>query len=168
MLVDPADVLRRLGAPDRLVRHGSLVAEAAEEILAFVMPIAPVDAAVVRSGAWLHDAGKARHRSELDGPGNAHEEDGEAMLLALGVDARIARTCWSHARWRSAVDVTIEDLLVALADTLWKGKRSADLEERVIDTLAVLAKRDRWDLFTTLDDGFERVAAGGFGRLDRS
>jgi hypothetical protein len=50
--VDPADVVRRLGTrTERVLRHGVLVAEAAEEVVAFVMPpITPVNATWSASG----------------------------------------------------------------------------------------------------------------------
>jgi hypothetical protein len=64
--------------------------------------------------------------------------------------------------------MTLEELLVALADKLWKGKRDQTLEQLVVDGVAARAAKDRWDLFTPLDDAFERIAAGGQERLDRS
>jgi hypothetical protein len=161
-------VLRAIGAPARLMRHAELVAEAAEEILLAVAELTTVDTRLVRLGARLHDAGKALHPGELDRRGVAHEEDGEGLLLRHGVDPRAARMCWTHARWSTAPDVTLEELLVALADSLWKGKRDAALEQRIIDTLAARAQRGRWDVFTPLDDAFERIAAGGQERLERS
>jgi HD domain-containing protein len=165
---DAKTVLRQIGAPERLIRHGELVAEAAEEILAAVTPIVAVDARLVRLGARLHDAGKALHPSELDRPGCAHEEDGEALLLRHAVDPRVARMCRTHARWKTTPDATLEDLLVALADSLWKGRRDGELEGLVIDTVAARAGRGRWDVFTPLDDAFEQVAGLGEERLQRS
>jgi hypothetical protein len=165
---DARALLEEIGAPARLVRHGELVAEAAEAILAAVREIVVVDSRRVLLGAWLHDAGKALHLNELERAGNNHEEAGEAMLLTLGVDASIARICRSHAQWQAMKDVGIEDLLVALADSLWKGRRDQDLESRVIDELSHLTGRDWWSIFTPLDDAFERVASEGENRLTRS
>ena len=161
-------VLREIGAPERLIRHGDLVAEAAEEILEVVTSLVAVDAQLVRLGARLHDAGKALHPHELDRSGRVHEDDGGALLLRHGVDPRVARMCRTHARWRETPDVTLEDLLVALADSLWKGRRDDELEQRVVDVVAARARVGRWDVFTRLDDAFERIAAGGQDRLDRS
>lgn len=161
-------VLREIGAPERLIRHGDLVAEAAEEILEVVMSLVAVDAQLVRLGARLHDAGKALHPHELERPGRAHEEDGGALLLRHGVDPRVARMCHTHARWRETPDATLEDLLVALADSLWKGRRDDELEQRVVDVIATHAGKGRWDIFTPLDNAFERIAAGSQNRLERS
>lgn len=64
--------------------------------------------------------------------------------------------------------LALEDLLVALADKLWKGKRVAELEQRVITALARSSGRDAWSLFVVLEDCFETIAAGGAARLARS
>jgi hypothetical protein len=161
-------LLVALGAPSRLIRHGELVEEAAEALCrGFSALQVPVDAAFVHLGAVLHDAGKIRHPSELTGPGSAHEAAGQRMLLEHGVDADLARTCVSHARWAD-LPVSLDELVVALADKLWKGVRVADLEERVIDAAAHALGKTRWDVFVGLDDLFERVAAGGGQRLERS
>jgi hypothetical protein len=76
--------------------------------------------------------------------------------------------CRTHARWHATPDVTLEELLVALADTLWKGKRDDVLEGVVIETIATRAGKARWEIFTPLDDAFEQVAALGSERLGRS
>lgn len=160
--------LRALGAPARLVTHARLVLEAGDAILAAVASVGvTVDRDLVRAGVVLHDAGKAIHVAELDGAGDLHEADGERALLARGVEPRLARVCRSHAKWKD-MECSPEELLVALADKLWKGARVAELEGRVVDALATRSGRDRWEMFVTLDDAFERVAAGADERLARS
>jgi hypothetical protein len=66
------------------------------------------------------------------------------------------------------MSVSLEELLVALSDKLWKGVRNAQLEERVINEIAKALDRDRWDLFVQLDSLFEEIAADGSARLERS
>jgi len=66
------------------------------------------------------------------------------------------------------MQVTLEELLVALADKLWKGVRNPKLEERVIDLVAAALGRSRWDIFVELDTCFEAIAADGSSRLERS
>lgn len=61
-----------------------------------------------------------------------------------------------------------EDLLVALADKLWKGKRVAELERRIVEALAAKSELDFWETFVRADDLFERIAARGDERLSRS
>lgn len=161
-------LLVELGAPQRLLRHGELVGEAAELLLVRLRRLGvPVNEDLVRLGVVLHDAGKIVHPGEFDRSGVEHEPAGEALLLARGVSPELARTCLSHARWDS-MPVSLDELLVALADKLWKGARRPDLEQRVIDGVAHALGKQRWDLFVELDTLFEEIAAGGSRRLERS
>jgi hypothetical protein len=79
----------------------------------------------------------------------------------------VARFAVTHARWHDD-DLGLEDLLVALADVLRKGKRVADLEHRVVKRLAAASGLTFWEVFAGADDLFERVASGAHGRLERS
>lgn len=170
-IVDRADavqLLTALGAPARLLRHAELVGEACDALLALLAEHGvALDAGFVRAGVVLHDAGKCAHPAELAAPGSLHEDEGERMLLARGVDPSLARVCRSHARW-ATMECSLEELVVALSDKLWKGVRVAALEEAVIDAAASRAGRDRWALFVALSEGFDRVAAEGDARLARS
>jgi len=174
MPINPASVeeatqlLARLGAPPRLLRHVALVGEAGERLLELAGGLhLPIDATTVRVGIVLHDAGKILASAELDAPGGEHEPLGEGLLLEHGVSPGLARICVSHARW-AEMPVSLEELLVALSDKLWKGVRNAQLEERFINETAQAMDRDRWDLFVQLDSLFEEVAADGPARLERS
>ena len=165
---DAYALLTRLGAPPRLLTHLRLVGEAAAAVIEKLQEVGvPFDADFVRLGVALHDAGKILHPGELDGPGSEHEPDGEKLLIAHGVDPRIARCCLSHARWAD-MDVSLEELLVALADKLWKGVRHEELERRVIEAAARGVGKDFWDVFVEIDTCFEEIAAGGPERLERS
>jgi hypothetical protein len=145
-----------------------LVGEAAELILAALSELGlEIQADLVRVGVALHDSGKILHPDELDRAGGEHEPSGEALLLQHGVSPEVARICLSHARWE-AMTVSLEELLVALADKLWKGVRKPELEERVISEIAVRLAKDRWSLFIELDSVFESIAAEGTDRLERS
>ena len=161
------ELLRDIGAPARLITHGALVCEAADELLTALARLnVPVDEAWVRAGAWLHDAGKTIHPKELSEPGHEHEHAGEKLLLGRGVEPRIARCCVSHASW--SAECALEELLVALADKLWKGVRKESLEALVCDAIASKTGRERWAVFADLDACFEAIAEGGDARLDRS
>jgi len=167
-LDDARAVLEELGAPQRLITHGHLVAEAANALLAACRALdIEVDRALVQAGAMLHDAGKSLHRAELEGPGALHEEEGQRLLLARGVDDRVARCCVSHARW-ATLECSFEELLVALSDKLWKGVRVPALEMKVIDAAAARLNADRWSIFVGLDSAFEMIANEGPARLARS
>lgn len=161
-------LLRRLGAPARLLTHLRLVGEAGDALVGYLQRMGvPFDAQFVRLGVAIHDAGKVLHPGELDGPGSLHEVDGGPLLIEHGLDPTVARCCLSHARWRE-MDCSLEELLVALADKLWKGVRGEELERRVIELVARRMGKDFWGLFVELDTCFEEIAAGGAERLERS
>lgn len=156
------------GAHPWLVRHHELVVEAAGELIDGLASLAVrLDREHVLIGAALHDAGKILHPREMAQPGHDHEESGEAMLLAAGLDAHIARACVTHAAW-SHPSATIEDRLIALADKLWKGKRDDELERAVIEELAASSGRPAWAIFETFDALCEQIAEAGPARLARS
>ena len=64
--------------------------------------------------------------------------------------------------------IEIEDLLVALADKLWKGKRDDELERLVAEAIARDTEREAWDVVSALDSICEEIAAEGPARLARS
>jgi hypothetical protein len=160
--------LQTLGASTHLITHVKLVGEAAELLLAELDRLAIcVDTDFIRLGVAFHDAGKILHLTELSAKGNRHEADGERLLIEHGVDPVLARCCRSDGQWPQ-IECSIEELLVALADTLWKGKRNSQLEELVTQRLATHFDRDYWDLFIHLGDCYDRIAADGHLRLLRS
>jgi hypothetical protein len=160
--------LEDLGASPHLIVHVKLVGEAAELIIAELDRLAiDIDKDFIRLGVVFHDAGKILHPAELSTKGNRHEADGESLLIQHNVDPTLARCCRSHAKWQQ-MDCSLEELWVALADTLWKGKRNSQLEELAISRLAKQAHRDYWELFIQMDNCFERIAADGHFRLLRS
>ncbi|MDP1978432.1 HD domain-containing protein [Undibacterium sp.] len=161
-------LLSSLGASERLLTHVKLVGEAADLLITnFEDMDVQFDANLIRLGTAIHDAGKILHPHELDGPGSMHEPAGEKMLLAKGVQTAAARCCVTHAQWHHG-DLSLEELAVAAADKLWKGKREAELELKLIQAIALQKQVDHWDVFTRLDDVFETIAADGSERLQRS
>ena len=66
------------------------------------------------------------------------------------------------------MECSLEELLVALADALWKGVRRAELEERVVAEVAQRLGKSAWDVFVELDSRFEEIADGGRERLGSS
>ncbi len=168
---DAIALLVELGAPPRLVRHHELVLEAADlllERLARLRQHARFDREHVLLGVALHDAGKIRHPNEMHIPGHDHERAGRQLLLDRGVPPDIARFCVTHASWEDHEERTLEDLLVALADKLWKGKREESLEARILAVLASNSGREHWELFSELDAICEEIASDGPARLERS
>lgn len=167
--VDDAYIfLEKLGASSTLVIHVKLVAEAAELLITKLRSLdIGFDISFVRLGVAFHDAGKILHPEELQVKGIKHEAAGEQLLITNGIDAALARCCRSHGQWRT-MECTLEELLVALADTLWKGKRSQDLENLVVKRLSKQHSRDYWELFMEMDACFEKIAEDGYSRLIRS
>jgi len=167
---DAYELLRSLGAPERLIRHAQLVGEAADQLMSALQALGVAfDARTVELGAVLHDAGKIQQAQEFSESGSLHQEAGQALLLVHGVRPEVARCCASHGHgaW-SQPGVSFEELVVALADKLWKGRREAALELMVIDEVAARLGVSRWDLFERLDTVFEEIAAGGPERLLQS
>jgi hypothetical protein len=161
-------LLKNLGAPNRLIHHAQLVAQAADHLLlVFQALVVTIDVRTVELGAILHDTGKICHPEELSEPGSLHEQAGEALLLEHGVQPAVARCCVSHGAWHLP-DVSFEERMVALADKLWKGKRDSALELSIIDEAAARLKVSRWALFERLDSAFEEIAVGGFERVEQS
>ncbi len=160
-------LLADTGAPPRLRAHGALVHGVAVELLAWLAehhPGLPVDTDAVRFGAAVHDIGKTEHPEELSGPGHRHEAAGERLLLARGVPARLARFCATHGDW-SAEGRGLEDLLVSLADKVWKGARAEELELLVTRRVAEAAGQPAWEVFAALDDALQALADGADARL---
>lgn len=110
------------------------------------------DTQLVLLGAALHDIGKVRHPEEMSAPGSRHHEAGFALLQELGMDAAQARFARTHGAWRREEALTLEDLIVALADVIWAGGRERELEDMVAEALNAIDGRELWQTFLDLDD----------------
>jgi hypothetical protein len=161
-------LLDELGAPNHLKLHVSLVGEAADLLIEKCNGLGvSFDSNFVQIGVAIHDIGKIIHTEEMTGPGSEHEPEGEKILLSKNIDPKIARCCLSHARWK-VMSCSLEELLIALSDKLWKGKRVEELELKVIDKISESMGKDRWAVFEELDSHFEYIASSGHDRLQRS
>jgi hypothetical protein len=162
------ELLWRVDAPPRLVAHLRLVHDVACRIVAWVereYPGLEFDREAVLFGAATHDIGKAVHPQELSEPGHAHELAGYELLYDNGVDAELARFACTHGMW-SEPGLHIEDLLVCLADKVWKGARVVQLEDLVVDRLAAVPQApERWRVFADLDAMLGDLAADADLRL---
>lgn len=165
----PADVeaiLVEERAPPRLFAHLTLVHDVCRRLLAKATkawPKLPIDIDAVAFGAATHDIGKARFPAELSGPGSLHEAEGERLLLARGVPASRARFARTHGADRASLDLA--ELFVVLADTAWKGKRDKALDDAVVAAIAAATTKPTWQVFMTLDQLLERIAADADDRL---
>ncbi|HEU5474568.1 MAG TPA: HD domain-containing protein [Actinophytocola sp.] len=160
-------LLEQLAAPPRLVAHLRAVHDVACQLTDWVQqhyPDVTFDRDAVLFGAATHDIGKVVHPNELSGPGSAHEQAGYELLLDRGVEENLARFARTHASWTTA-GVGVEDLLVSLADKVWKAKRVADLEQLVTERLTAASGQQPWEAFLALDDVVDRIAADADLRL---
>jgi hypothetical protein len=179
-LIDPGDppfralpheaerLLVTLAAPPRLAAHLRAVHDVAWDLTAWLrrhFPAVDFDRPAVLFGAATHDIGKIRHPHELSQPGTDHEAAGHDLLLEHGISEHLARFARTHGRWAQP-DRRIEDLLVSLADKVWKAKRVPDLEQFVVDRLSAATGEESWRVFMKLDDELDRLAAGADHRLD--
>ncbi|MGW5700169.1 MULTISPECIES: HD domain-containing protein [Amycolatopsis] len=159
-------LLEELAAPPRLAAHLRAVHDvtcALADWLEKQHPEVVFDREATLFGAAVHDIGKTIHREELSGPGSAHEQAGYELLVSRGIAENRARFARTHAAWRA--DVGVEDLLVSVADKVWKAKRVTDLEQALVDRLAVATGQLPWEIFLGLDDVLDRIAADADGRL---
>ncbi|SFR25329.1 HD domain-containing protein [Lentzea waywayandensis] len=160
-------LLSDLQASPRLVAHLRAVHDVACQLISWVErrhPAVAVDRDAVLFGAATHDIGKVLRPNELSGPGSAHEPAGYELLRARGVEERLARFARTHGSW-TAEGIGLEDLLVSLADKVWKAKRVPDLEQLVTGRLAEVENLEAWEVFMALDDELDRIASGADARL---
>ena len=165
---DARQVLKRLNAPPRLVAHLALVHDVAADLLKSLSdssPNFPIDKEAVLFGAATHDIGKVLHPAELTGPGSNHEQDGPGILEGMGIAADRSRFARTHGTWKQEAILTLEDMIVALADTCWKGKRDEELECRLATDIADLQAIEKWEAFLALDEMITRIAAHAEERL---
>jgi len=159
-----AELLRDVEAPPRLVAHLRAVHDVAAELVGWAVRRGlDVDANAVLFGAATHDIGKALHRGELSGPGSEHEAAGRDLLLELGVAPELAKYAAKHSMLSAGS--TLDELLVSLADTVWKGKRRTELEDLVVARLAEASGREVWDEFLELDTVLTAIGDGADERL---
>jgi HD domain len=162
-----AELLSELRSPPRLAAHLRAVHDVAHQLVDSVgqsYPAVSFDREAVLFGAATHDVGKTVHLSELSGPGAAHEEAGQTLLLGHGVSPELARFAATHASWAES-RVGLEDLLVSLADKIWKNKRVPDLEDLVVARLAEATGQAVWEEFIALDGVLARIGDEADERL---
>ena len=166
----PGQVARLLGdldAPPRLAAHLRAVHDVAHQLVDWMArehPSVQLDRDAVLFGAATHDIGKTAHPAELSGPGSAHEAAGRELLLARGIVPELARFASTHATW-TRPDTGLEDLLVSVADKIWKGKRVQELEDLFVARLAKATGRTAWEEFLPFDDLLTAIGQDADGRL---
>jgi putative nucleotidyltransferase with HDIG domain len=162
------EICRDVDAPPRLVAHLILVHDVAVKLAAQISnawPEVTFNKREVSFGAATHDIGKVIHPEELSVAGDKHERMGVELLEDHGVPEQFARFAYTHANWRDARVTGVEDLIVALADNLWKGKRLGELEDRFVSFVAIKSGKEKWEIFSAFDQLCQRVASEADSRL---
>jgi hypothetical protein len=165
--IEAAELLHRVDAPPRLVAHLRAVHDVAGQLLEWIAARnldLGINPQAVLFGAATHDIGKTLHPAELSAPGAQHEEAGRELLLTQGVDSVMARFAATHAAWTTE-EAGMEDLLVSLADKIWKNKRVPELEDLVVARLAGASGRSVWEEFLDLDSVLARIGDQADERL---
>lgn len=165
--VEAERIIREQNAPPRLVAHLTLVHDVAVRLVDALLkkwPNLQINREHVLLGAALHDIGKVIHPNELTGPGKQHEAAGEKLLLRLGVKTEVARFARSHGEL--AAGLPLEDLLVKIADMIWKGKRIDDIEQALVAKMAAECGLEPYQSFSFVDKVLSRLAHGSDKRMD--
>ena len=161
-------LLDSVSPPPRLVAHLVLVHDVASRLtdrVAQSFPAVAFDREAVLFGAATHDIGKAVETAELAQPGKEHEQRGVMMLQEMGIPEKRARFAITHGNWDNAPDIHFEDLLVALADNCWKGKRVDSLETKTVEFLSSASGLAAWTCYAELDEILGSLAEGADARL---
>src|SRR5262249_40201918 len=90
---------------------------------------------------------------------------GRDLLISHNIPRELARFAITHANWLDNKSILLEDLIVALADNCWKGKRNQALEERLGSAIATMTGNETWEVFLNLDNLIESIAINADQRL---
>lgn len=160
-------LLEQLDAPERLIRHLTIVNSTAiflVEQFGMEWPNLILNKKEIVFGASTHDIGKAVITDELYEKGKKHEAEGFKILQGLGYSDRESRFTVTHGNWEDS-SLLIEDLIVCLSDKIWKGKRVNELEEKIATTIAELTQTDFWEVSVKLESMLEKTAVGSDDRI---
>ena len=161
------EILEKLNSPKILNRHLQIVYSTAYDLLRSIKnkwPSIIINEELVLFGAGTHDIGKVEIKTELFQSGKKHEEVGKYLLQDLGFTEDESRFAFTHGNWQQE-GLVLEDLLVSLADKIWKGKRIDELEEKVINTMSDRLKISFWEIYEPFNDILEHLSTGADKRL---
>ncbi|MDB9837202.1 HD domain-containing protein [Flavobacteriaceae bacterium] len=161
------DLLEELDAPQRLIKHLTIVNSTAlcmVDHLKTEWPNLMLNKKEILFGASTHDIGKIIITDELYKKGKKHESEGFKLLKEVGYNDQESRFTITHGNWENS-DLKIEDFIVCLSDKIWKGKRTNELEEWITNKIAELTKTDFWDVSMKLDLILEKIVIGSDDRI---
>lgn len=161
-------VLQNLQCPNLLERHLTLVFNVSRDLvkkLTLAFSDLNINEYEVFFGAGTHDIGKIIERNELYEKGKKHEETGYKILVDYGIEENLSRFTKTHGDWLSE-NLKIEDLIVSLADKIWKGQRIDDLEEKLVHKISIAQNIDYWIVYSALDVIISEIVIGADVRLN--
>ena len=169
--MNAAEILERQRSADfpaRLVEHHRIVSEVAGSLAETLSSIGlEIDAERAELMASIHDVGKSVATDELSGAGSTHEEIGVGVAEDFGLPPSVSKICRSHSS-KTTNGMDIEEIVVRLADKLWKGKRDSEFEQQAVSFFAEHLGKDDWEVFMEVDKLFEAVAESGHQRLENT
>ena len=101
----------------------------------------------------------------MTGSGSLHEFDGLVLLQQYGLTFEIARFALTNRNWQQESSIELQDFLVALGDTVWKGSINPILESIVAIRISEKLLITEWEVFLVLGDIVSTVANRGEARL---
>ena len=159
-------VFQNFTVPPRLYAHSLLVHDVANKLLEEINKTwenLNINKNLVLFGAATHDIGKTICTNELSEAGDKHEQAGLQLLLSLGISEEKSKFTASHSSWSESS--ALEELLVSLADKIWKGNRVHDLEDLLIERISTETKTECWAVFSLLDSIIDDIAKDADKRL---
>ena len=160
-------LLEHYEAPQRLIRHLTIVHATAfylSEQLNNTWQQLPFNIAEILFGAATHDIGKVIVTDEIYQEGKLHEVKGFALLKQHGFSDSEARFTITHGNWKAETNM-LEDLIVCLADKVWKGKRIPELEEEIVKRISTTIYVDFWEVFMQFEAILEKIVIGADDRI---
>ena len=165
-VTEALSIQRDLDFPVRLIEHHRIVSEVTHALSEALNSIGlAIDSERAELMASIHDVGKSIVTDELSGVGSVHEELGVGVAESFGLPSSVSKICRSHNS-QTTDGMDMEEIIVRLADKLWKGKRDFEFEQQAVSHFADYLGKDSWEVFMEADKIFEEVADSGHQRLE--
>lgn len=90
---------------------------------------------------------------------------GYKILIDYGIKENLARFTITHGNWKNE-NLKIENLIVSLADKIWKRQRIDKLEEKVIAEISILTNIYYWTVYLKIDNIIPQIINDSDERLN--
>ena len=162
------NILVKYNAPEKLKRHLRLVSFTADNLIFYIQREwinLYLNEELIKFGAATHDIGKVIEVKELYQSGKKHEAIGQNLLIENGFSQAYSRFAYTHGNWKNE-NLKLEDLIVSLADKIWKGKRVFELEEMIAKRISNELNVDYWNVYQVLDTILQEIEISAQKRLN--